>query len=103
MICSACSECEIERIEQGTIAERLEQALNGTLFDHSLPHGRVTLSGDVDDRDFFLAAAQFLLEFRPGHLRHGDIENQTSSMFNMTGREELNRRRECTSGEAKFP
>jgi len=85
---SACSKCEIERLEQGAIAERLEQALDCTLLEHLWPHGLVSLTCDEDDRDFLLAAFQFPLEIGSAHAGHGDVEDQTSGLVNVAGREE---------------
>ena len=72
---SACSKCEIERLEQGAIAERLEQAFDCTLLEHSRPHRPVSLTGDEDDGNSLLPAFQFLLEIGAAHARHGDVQN----------------------------
>ena len=64
----------IERIKQSRVAKWLEQALHRTLFEHSWAYSLISLSGDEDDWNLLPAALQFLLKFRPGHPRHGNVE-----------------------------
>jgi hypothetical protein len=46
---SAHSKSGIERLPQSRIAERLEQALHGTLLEQAWTDGLITVSGDEDD------------------------------------------------------
>ena len=72
---SARSQREIERPQQGAIAERLEQALNCALLKHLWPQCLVSLSCNEDDRNVLLAPFQFPLKVAPAPARHGDAEN----------------------------
>src|SRR3984885_15627417 len=86
---SARSKCFIERFKQSRLAERLEQALHGTLFEQACTDGLVCLSGDEDDRDFLPANRQLLWQIGSGHAGHDDIEDQTSGLTDAIGRQEL--------------
>src|SRR6266851_1665756 len=97
------SERGIERIKQSRVAEWLEQALHGTLFEHLWADGRISVSGDEDDRNLFPAKFQFSLEIRSCHARHGDVQDQTPSLIDVIRREELFRRRERMGRKAQLP
>src|SRR6266446_7167088 len=94
---SANSKRDIERLKQGRVAERLEQAFHGTLFEQPLTNGLICLSGDEDDRNCFPTDLQRLLQSGPGNAGHGDVEDQTPGLTDAIGREELFSRRECPS------
>src|ERR1700720_3564799 len=100
---SAHSKSGIERLTQSRIAEWLEQALHGTLFEQAGTDGLISVSGDEDDWNLFLAKRQFPLEIGSGHARHGDVEDQTSGLAHAIGREELFRRREHLDCKAELP
>src|SRR5712671_2956220 len=70
------SKCGIERVKQGRLAERLEQAVHGTLLEQAWTDGFVFVSGDEHDRNLLPAMLQFLLQIAPVHARHGDVEDQ---------------------------
>src|SRR5712664_4906497 len=91
---SAHSKCGIERLKQSRVAERLEQALHGTLFERAWTDGLICLSGDEDDRNLLPASRQLLLKIGSGHAGHGDVEDQTPGLTDAIGREELFSRRE---------
>src|SRR5580704_18128309 len=83
---SAHSKSGIERLTQSRVAERLEQALHGTLFEQAWTDCFILVSGDEDDRNLFPANRQFPLEIRSGHAPHGDVEDQTSGLADANGR-----------------
>src|SRR6185369_3536136 len=93
----------IERLQQSRLAEGFEQALHGTLFEQAWPEGLISQSGDEDDRDLFPAKRQFPLEIRPGHARHGNVEDQASGLAGIVGRQEFFRRRERLGRKAERP
>jgi hypothetical protein len=86
------SNCGIERLKQGRIAEWLEQALHRALFEHSRAHSLISLSGDEDDWNLLPTELQFLLKAGSRHSRHGNVEDQTSGLADAIGGEELLRR-----------
>src|SRR6202171_1678414 len=100
---SAHSKSGIERLTQSRVAEWLEQALHGTLFEQAWTDGLISVSGDEDNRNLFPAKRQFPLEIGSGHARHGDVEDQTSGPADAIGREELFRRRERLDCKAELP
>ena len=53
---SVRSKCDIERLKQIRVAERLEQARHGTLFERLQTDGLVSLSGDEEDRNLLPAS-----------------------------------------------
>jgi hypothetical protein len=100
---SVHSKSGIERPEQSYVAEWLEQTRHGTLFEHARTGGLIPVSGDEDDRNLLPATHQFPLEIGSGHARHGDVEDQTSGLANIIGRQELFRRRERLDRKAELP
>ena len=86
-------ESRIQRCNHGFVAERLEQALDGTLFDESLTQVLVPSCGDEDNRHRLSAPCQFLLQLGSGHTGHGDIKHQACGLRNTIGREKIFRRR----------
>src|SRR5208282_3432054 len=95
--------CGMERLKQSRIAERLEQALHGALFEQAWTDGLISVSGDEDDWNLLPAKRQFPLEIGSGHARHGDVEDQTTGLADAIGREELFRRRERLDRIAELP
>jgi hypothetical protein len=85
---SARSKCGIERLTQSRIAEWLEQALHGALFEQAGTDSLISVSGDVDDRNLLLAKGQFALQIRSAHARHGDVEDQTPGLTDAIGLED---------------
>ena len=72
-------------------------------FEQARTDGLVSVSGDEDDRNLLPATLQFPLEIGSGHARHGDVEDQTSGLADVIGREELFRRRERLDRKAELP
>src|SRR6266850_3068955 len=91
---SAHAKCGIERLKQSRVAERLEQALHGTLFDRACTDGLICLSGDEDDRNLLPANRQLLLQIASGHAGHDDVEDQTPGHTDAIRCEEVFSRRE---------
>jgi hypothetical protein len=75
-------------LKQSRVAEWLEQALHGTLFEHSRAHSLISLSGDEDDWNLFPTKLQFLLKAGSGHSGHGNVEDQTSGFADAIRRED---------------
>ena len=86
--------CRINRLEQSRVAEWLEQAFHGTLFDQALANDHISVGRNEDDRNRLSPPYQFLLKIRPGHSRHSNIKEQASGLVDAIRREELFRRRE---------
>src|ERR1700722_10894084 len=78
----------IERLKQSRVAERLEQALHGTVSERACTHALICLSGDEDDRNLLPANRQLLLQIKSGHTRHDDVEDQALGLTDAIGREE---------------
>jgi hypothetical protein len=79
----------VQRCNECVFTERLEQALDRTLLDESQAHRIVPSRGNEDNWDRLPALCQFLLQLRPGHSRHRDVENQTFGVGDAIGREEV--------------
>ena len=103
MLGSVHSKGGIERLQQCRLAEWLEQALHGTLFEHAWTDSRISESGDEDDRNLLPAKRQFSLEIESGHARHSNVEEQTLGLADAIGCEELFRRRERLGRKAELP
>jgi len=99
---SVHSKRRIERFKQSCVAEWLEQAFDRTLCDEPWTNRRISTGGDENDWNRQLPAHQFPLKIRPGHPRHGDVEDQAPGLADAIGREELFRRRERTGCKAKL-
>jgi len=74
------SKCSIQGLKQGRVAEWLEQEFNGSLLERSPADNLVLLTTDEDDRNAVSAKLQFPLEIKSSHARHGDVEDETSSL-----------------------
>src|SRR4029077_493932 len=72
--CSMRLKCGIERREQLGIAERLEQTLDGALFEQPRTDNLASVGGDEDDRNLLPTPRQLPLKIGSGHARHGDVE-----------------------------
>ena len=70
--------CGIQCGTQSRIAERLRQALYGTLLKQAWTHGLAAMRGHEDDWNVLAAALQLLLQIGPAHARHGDVEDQAA-------------------------
>src|SRR5437879_333279 len=92
----------VERLAQGRIAERLEQACHGTLFHEAWKFRFIRMRRDKDDRDFMPPLHQLALEIGPAHTRHGDVEDQTARVADATGGEEFLRRGERLDRESEL-
>jgi len=65
-----------EGVEQRRVAERLEEARHSPAGNEAWAEGRVSLSGDEDDRDELAPPIQFLLQVRSTHAGQSDVEDQ---------------------------
>src|ERR1700680_1663144 len=100
---SAHSKSRIERLTQRRVAEWLEQALHGTLFEQAWTDGLIPVSGDEDDRNLLPAQRQLALKVGAGHAGHGNVEDQASGPADTIGGKEGFRRRERLGGKAELP
>src|SRR5262249_32693500 len=83
----------VQRIEQGGIAERLEEALHSALGEQPRPDGLVTVAGDEHDRNRVPPTYQFLLKLGSRHPGHRNVEDQTFSLrHELRGKERIGRR-----------
>src|ERR1043166_5349424 len=79
----------VERLAQGRVAERLEQARHRALFHEARKFRLIRMRRDKDDRDFMPTLHQLALEIGSAHARHGDVEDQTARVVNATGGKEF--------------
>lgn len=68
----------VERLQQLLFAERLDQDRDPALSGKHRAGLRIRVSGDENDRQCLAPPYQLALQFRPGHSRHRDIEDQTA-------------------------
>src|ERR1043166_4099628 len=68
----------VERRAQRRIAERLEQARHGALFNEAGKQRFVRVRGDKDDRDLLAPVQQLALEIGSAQAPHGDVEDQAA-------------------------
>jgi len=94
--------CRINRLEQSRVAEWLEEAFHGTLFDEPLANQNICISRNEDDRNRKSPSYQFPLKIRPGHSRHGHVKEQASGLANAIRREELLGRRERAGSKTEL-
>jgi len=94
--------CRINRIEQGGVAEWLEQAFARTPFDQPLANQNICIGRNEDDRNRLLPSSQFPLKIRSGHSRHGHVKEQASGLANAIRREELLGRRERAGSKTEL-
>ena len=71
------------------VAKWLEQTLYRTPFEQSCANRLVSMRGDKDDRNYFPAIVQFLLEVRSCHSGHGDVKDEASGLVNVARSEKL--------------
>src|SRR5580692_7443782 len=93
----------VESLQQSSIAEWLEQARHRALCQNSRADSFIPIRSDEDDRNVPPTKFQFPLEFRSGHARHADVEDQAVGQADVFGGKELFRRRERTCAETEFP
>jgi hypothetical protein len=87
------SKCAVDGLKQRRVAERLEEALHGALFEQVLTDAPIFIGRNENDRNFEPAKRQFPLEIGSGHARHGDVEDQASGLDDAIGSKEFLRRR----------
>src|SRR6267378_7999359 len=87
--CSTHAKRCIDCVKQSLLAEWLEQAFHGAIFEHARTNGLVSVGSDEDDWDLLPAERQLPLEIGSGHAGHGDIEDQTAGLADAIRREEL--------------
>ena len=68
------SKRRIDCIKQSNIAEGLEQALHGTLFENSGADGLICLSRYENEWDLLPAELKFPLQIGSAHAWHRDIQ-----------------------------
>jgi PAS domain S-box-containing protein len=100
---SAPEHCRIEGCFQFLLAEWLEQALHCALSNEVPAHSVIGPGSNENDFPVVAAARQLLLQLRPGHAGHGDVQDQATRHRNVPRRQELVRRRECPRGEPELP
>ena len=94
----------IERIEQGRLAERLEQALHGAVREQTRAEGLCLRCAVMKTIGMSLPPMhQFLLQVGARHARHRDVEEQTSRFADDIGREERLGRGKRLGGKAELP
>src|ERR1700726_35096 len=79
----------VDRITKGRIAEWLKQTIHRTLPEEMRTCGSIRLGGDENDWSFHPTSFQFVLQVRPGHPRHRNIEDQTLGLAHGIGRKKL--------------
>lgn len=93
---------QINGVEQSRVAEWFEQTLYCTLCEHLGPNSLFSLSGDEDNRNLSLAKLKFPLQLRSAHSRHGNVEDQATSLVKRVGRKKLLRGGECMGCKAEL-
>jgi len=96
------SKCRVKLLEQSRVAEWLEQAFHGALFNQPLANDHISISRNEDDRDRLSPSSQFPLKIRSGHSRHGHVKEQASGLANAIRREELLGRRERAGSKTEL-
>jgi len=94
--------CRVNGFEQSRVAEWFEQTLYCTLCEHLGPNSLFSLSGDEDNRNLSLAKLKFPLQLRSAHSRHGNVEDQATSLVKRVGRKKLLRGGECMGCKAEL-
>jgi hypothetical protein len=100
---SAYSQRGIERLTQGCVAERLDQTLDGSPINQTLPGRLVCVSRNEDDRNRMPASLQFMLQIGTCHSRHRNVKDQALGRTLLIGRKEFLRGRECLYGKSELP
>jgi len=72
-IVSGGRKCCVERIEQGSLAERLEQTFHGAGLEQPGPDTGILMSGDEYDRYLLPPPPEFSLKIGSRHARHGHV------------------------------
>ena len=101
--CSPHPKRGIECVEQGRLAERLEQARHGALREHARAYRLISGRGDEDDRNLLLPPRQFLLEIESRHSRHRNVEDQAPGPADKSDCEERLGGREGYGGKPELP
>src|SRR5580704_2741453 len=73
LVVSRAGKSQTDRIQKRIFAERLEQAIYGTIFHHSGDNFLVSMSRDEDNRDSVSVSFQFPLQFGTTHSRHSYV------------------------------
>src|SRR6266566_2786494 len=77
-----------DRIQQGRLAERLEQALDGPAREQTRTVGPISVGGDEHNWNRLLPTCQFLFKIGARHPGHCDVEEQTACLADGVRREE---------------
>jgi hypothetical protein len=100
---SSHSDSGLDGIEQGIVAERLEQTRYRSGLQEARLEGPVPLRGDEYDGDALAPAYEFLLQLRAAHTRQPDIEDQAACEVDGIGVEERFRRCEHLNSKSDLP
>src|SRR4051794_4903610 len=93
----------VERVEQGGLAEWLEQAFVGSVCEEPWTIRRIGVGGNEDNGNLLAPADQFLLQLGSRHPRHRDVEEETTRLTHETRGEKRFSRGKCRSGKAEQP
>ena len=69
----------LERLQQGSVAKRLEKTCHDILSVST--SGLIPLTRNEDDRNIVPASSQFPMQFGAGHAPHADVDDQTVAVF----------------------
>jgi hypothetical protein len=72
-IVSGGGKCCVERVEQGSLAEGLEQTFHGAGLEQARPDTGVFVGGDEYDRYLLPPPPEFSLKIGSRHPRHGRV------------------------------
>jgi hypothetical protein len=96
------SKGRLECLDQGGLAEWLEQALNGTVLQQARADGLIAVSRDEDNWNLRSTTLKLPLQFGATHARHGDVEDQAWGLTQAVRREELLGGLECPGRKAEL-
>src|SRR5918994_253388 len=92
IVCLPYPKRGIERVEQGCLAERLEQALYGPTGEEARTDGPISVGGDEDRWNHLAPMHQFPVKIGARHARHCDVEQQAVRLAdNLRGEERFGR------------
>ena len=97
------AERDADRLQQLTLAERLEQALHRSLPQQAGPVSPVAAGSHEDDGDRLPAPGQLLRQLDPRLTRHGDVQDQAGDRVRDARGQEVPGRCERRRGETALP
>jgi len=99
--CSLKAQGSFQGAEQGRVAERLDQAVDGSNADIR-PRGEIRVGSDENGRDVITPPQKLTPQLRARHSRHRNIENQTFRPVGSGRLEKIARSRVHLGCEAKL-